>query len=500
MLIHHALPEFAWEGKRLAELFHKVWNILQKASADSDTIICILDGLNECEEQDRNRLLRAIAQLYSGRKSSPSESHQPKLKFLLTSRSYSQGFGIQKQVEVLGNALPNMHIEGKTERNAISRNINIVIRDRISTLSLELFREVNESEKLLLQRELLSVTHETHRLSKKIFNTIRGIEDPEDPEIIHWAITNGHSGLLRILLETGNTLQMDLNCTGSDRTPLSHAAEKGHTEVVEQLLETGRVKLDSTDNAGRTPLFYASLHLRDDIVRLLLKAEAKINHVDENGRTPMSHVAEMGKATMVQTLLDAKADIEVRDKSGKTAIFHAVQNNQDVVVDMLLKGNSIIDSKDHRGHTPLFWAAKEGNDRVLTQLLATGMAEVNLKDIMGRTALSYAAQNGHNKVVAKLVGASQAEVNSTSARRLGRRTALSFAAENGHFAVVKELLAVDNIDINLMSDFWEDVPSHKTALDYARENGHTDVAQLILDYRTKKSVLRRIMRGRLGRD
>ncbi|KAF7511881.1 hypothetical protein GJ744_003114 [Endocarpon pusillum] len=493
LLVHHALPDFAFEGKRLAELFHKLWNILLKASAGSDTIICVLDGLDECEQQGRNRLLRAIAQYHQEGKSSASESHLPKLKFLLTSRSDNQDSSIQKQLEVLLDVSPYMRIEDNAE-NAIGRDINTVIEDQISTLNLELFRH-------------------------KVFDTIRGVEDPEDLEIIHWAITNGHSGLVRIRIETDNVLGINSNCDGSDRTPLSYAAEKGYTGVIEQLLETGRANLESTDNVGRTPLHYASMCDRDDVVRLLLKAEAKTNQVDRNGRTLLSLVAESGKAIMVRMLLDAKADIETQDRYGRAALFYAAQNNHDTVVEillksktnvnlrdkedqsplsvavknghakvvemllgakpdinlldqssetmlsraaqngddavvaLLLKANPTVDSKDHKGRTPPILAAREGYDIVVSQLLATGLAGVDLKDVTGRTALSYAASQGHDGVVSQLLATGLADVNSRCTLHFGQRTPLSFAAEEGHCAVIEQLLAVENIVITGKSKF-----------------------------------------------
>ncbi len=55
------------------------------------------------------------------------------------------------------------------------------------------------------------------------------------------------------------------------------------------------------------------------------------------------------------------------------------------------------------GQTPLSWAAENGHEAVVQQLLAKG-ADIETKDTWyGRTPLSWAAENGHEAVVQQLL-------------------------------------------------------------------------------------------------
>lgn len=62
-----------------------------------------------------------------------------------------------------------------------------------------------------------------------------------------------HPELLRTLLRIGSNIE-SRDCVG--RTPLSHAAETGTSDVVNMLIEEG-ANIETTDDNGRTPMSYA---------------------------------------------------------------------------------------------------------------------------------------------------------------------------------------------------------------------------------------------------
>ena len=66
LLIHHAMLDYAAEGNRLPQLFHKLWNILIKATTDlkAGEVVCILDALDECEESGRYEIIGALNAFY----------------------------------------------------------------------------------------------------------------------------------------------------------------------------------------------------------------------------------------------------------------------------------------------------------------------------------------------------------------------------------------------------------------------------------------------------
>jgi hypothetical protein len=62
---------------------------------------------------------------------------------------------------------------------------------------------------------------------------------------------------------------------GSGVSLLSLASQYGNTDLIQALLATKKVDIESTDNAGRTPLMYAAGSKKVETVRMLLEAPAR---------------------------------------------------------------------------------------------------------------------------------------------------------------------------------------------------------------------------------
>ncbi|RYP49195.1 hypothetical protein DL768_005073 [Monosporascus sp. mg162] len=95
------------------------------------------------------------------------------------------------------------------------------------------------------------------------------------------AVETGDVEMVKLLLDRGADVAV-VNKDGwtpliaalnnkSGQTPLSWAAANGCKAVVQLLLDTGKVDIDSIDNNGRTPLQWAVERGHETIVRLLLK-------------------------------------------------------------------------------------------------------------------------------------------------------------------------------------------------------------------------------------
>ena len=70
-------------------------------------------------------------------------------------------------------------------------------------------------------------------------------------------------------------IQSIANPSRNGKTPLHDAAEKGHTNVVRELLENCNTKINATNSMGRTPLMVAVMKGHFPIVQALLKNGAK---------------------------------------------------------------------------------------------------------------------------------------------------------------------------------------------------------------------------------
>lgn len=113
---------------------------------------------------------------------------------------------------------------------------------------------------------------------------------PHDDKDLFWAVKGGHTDAVRALLEE----DADINALDDEeRTPLSHAAERGYGEIVSVLLERGApVDAAPTEGERRTPLSYAAGDGHAAVVLLLLAKGADVNASDAQQWTPLATVAE----------------------------------------------------------------------------------------------------------------------------------------------------------------------------------------------------------------
>jgi ankyrin repeat protein len=107
------------------------------------------------------------------------------------------------------------------------------------------------------------------------------------------AAENGHENIVQLLLDAShrqsilsrmiNRLRIDAPDT-LGRTPLWHAANGGHIAVVKLLLSTGKVKPDRGDTDTITPLGCAAANGHIQVVRLLTECGLHLNTPDGIGR------------------------------------------------------------------------------------------------------------------------------------------------------------------------------------------------------------------------
>ncbi|KAK6516739.1 hypothetical protein TWF506_006631 [Arthrobotrys conoides] len=147
---------FQVTGEEFTRSFRELWDALLCASDENaGEIVCILDAIDECEDDGRSRLAHALSELYS-----TNTKRSTNLKFLLTSRPYGeirQGF---RPLEVPG--LPVIHLSGESEEEMkkISLEIDIFIKAKVQSIGAQL-RLRNDEETLLLQ-ELMRVPNRTY--------------------------------------------------------------------------------------------------------------------------------------------------------------------------------------------------------------------------------------------------------------------------------------------------------------------------------------------------
>ncbi|KAM3525751.1 hypothetical protein NHJ13051_003837 [Beauveria bassiana] len=257
------------------------------------------------------------------------------------------------------------------------------------------------------------------------------------------------------------------------RTALSRAAEKGHGDVVNTLIEF-HADVNAVDaGSGRTAPSMAAEAGHDTIVELLVDRGAQIDQIDFRFQTPLLYAARGGHSPIVRRLLQRQAKVDHRDaRGGRTALSWAAGNGHLDSAKILLQFGASLNSQDDMGCTPLAWAAREGHDGVLCFLLDFG-ADVYAEDAEGHTALFWAAANGHGAAAKLLV-----EKYALDGKRLAvneSRSIVMAAAKNAHDEVFGVLLAEDVAPVNCHD------ANGRTMLSHVSDSANTRIVKLLLD-------------------
>ena len=126
--------------------------------------------------------------------------------------------------------------------------------------------------------------------------------------------------------------------------------------------------LDSTDDAGRTPLMLTLTLYRyqnGGLSEALIGMGADPNLAMNNGTTPLMAAASNGHYDALKALIAAGADLDVCDSQGKTALHHAISWRDEKSARLLVKKGAKFDIPDRSGVTAGEMAASAGMDSVI---------------------------------------------------------------------------------------------------------------------------------------
>ncbi|KAJ7592291.1 ankyrin repeat-containing domain protein [Mycena floridula] len=295
-----------------------------------------------------------------------------------------------------------------------------------------------ETEDLMMLKLLVKVSQE------------RGCFDPnrilDGGTLLHTAaMHNSRPEFTRFLLEFPQ-INPDIRAQRygiySGHTPLSYAAESGHTEIVNVLVQQQGINPNSTCLFGRTPLLCAIQRGHLDIIRILLQLP----------------------------------NIDIKGPNGKTVLYYALWADHLEVVDFLLRTSDI----DPSAGGPLWYAAKEGRWKLVQLFMKHPqiLPDAHIQNSDGMTLLMLSARhNADSEMVHHLLNDWHVEPDRKD--RQGR-TALSHASECGHRLLVKVLLTMPNVDPNSQDCVRRTPLFYASHLIFNRPSPMVEIVKLLL--------------------
>ncbi|PKK51843.1 hypothetical protein CI102_5889 [Trichoderma harzianum] len=373
----------------------------------SSQVVCVLDGLDECEKESLGQLLDAIGTYLS----TSEEKERPRLKLILLSRP---------QPAILERSLGQYEqIRLDASGTEISRDIETYIFAKVAELAYD--QNLSEEQIAQVQRALLAGADGTFLWVGFVANELQGRSWDKMNEILH-RVPKGLGGVYQRLLQqiedkdalvpilqwvvlaarplTLDELTAATGIKGSgnfsatdvirNRLRLCGLMVKIQGNVVNLVHESAKEFFQSNQvnikgisrfrmnhDTHRSLMRTCLEHVERAWAKLLIKESSRaISRKDNYGRTPLSWAVNRGHRDMVELLLDHGARINVKDRSDLTALHVAVTGQHKEIVSVLIDRGARLESKSEHGDTPLIRAI-QANSREIIQILLERGARVS---------------------------------------------------------------------------------------------------------------------------
>ena len=193
---------------------------------------------------------------------------------------------------------------------------------------------------------------------------------------LHRACQNGDASVVRIIGKYASVLAT----TKDGNTPLHIAANWGHKECVEALLQLDAPTI-LWNSAGKTALHVACEKRHMQIAKMIGKDT--LLATDKDGNTPLHIAAARGHKECVEALLQLDASTSLKNAAGKTELHIACVRGHVRIVKIVGKNASLLaTTKD--SDSPLHIAAARGHKECVEALLQMD-APLMLRNAAGKT-------------------------------------------------------------------------------------------------------------------
>ncbi|CAK8574346.1 unnamed protein product [Lathyrus sativus] len=290
---------------------------------------------------------------------------------------------------------------------------------------------------------------------------------------LHLAAQRGDVGAVRqILLDIDS--QIMGNLSGDDDVDLNA-----------EIAEVRALVVNEENELGETALFTAAEKGHLDVVKELLKHSTlqTVSKKNRSGFDPLHIAASQGHHAIVQVLLDYDPSLSktIGPSNSTPLITAATRGHVEVVNELLSKDGSLLEIARSNGKNALHLAARPGHIEIVKALLSKDPQLARRTDKKGQTALHMAVKGQSCDVVKLLLEADAAIVMLPD--KFGN-TALHVATRKKRVEIVNELLLLPDTNVNALTR------DHKTALDIAENLPLSEESSDIKDVLSRYGALR----------
>lgn len=306
-------------------------------------------------------------------------------------------------------------------------------------------------------------------------------------------LLKGHDSLLKDTFSFSFIKKIDLSLKNHQgQTPLHLAAGHSNFKILKSLLEASKSLniINSIDNQGRTPIFYAISANRKENVQLLINYGADLNQSDYKLFTPLLLTCLENKLLLFKLLIRGGADINYKGTLERITPLHlTITNNLDEMTRQLLFKGAKSNILTPTGLHPIHLAASINKTCLISIFAAKGIS-LNLKANNGFCPIHFAAEQGNIKAISTIISMEEdsidrpIEANGIEEKLLhplNGATPLHLAALHSQNETVQYLL-------DLKADPETLDMQDKSVLDFASLSSSKSTLELLYPYKLSKNT------------
>ncbi|XP_046361397.2 uncharacterized protein LOC124138676 [Haliotis rufescens] len=289
-----------------------------------------------------------------------------------------------------------------------------------------------------------------------------------DRTLLMFAAESGHLDVFNVLLN----LKADVLLTDKKGyTCLHHACKSGSKDVSIAIVKLCPDLMNVFAEKGLTAAMLCCLSGQNEVLKELVRLGANLSLTDNKGRNCLHLACESGPPSTVKYLLSLKTtDINSKGWLRQTPAMIAALHGHFDVYNLLVSEGADLSHTDDNNNDCLMLACMGGSMPIVKHILPLKLFAINKREGLNKTPVLLAAERGHSDVYNLLVSEG-ADLSLTDDYK---HDCLMLACIGGSMPIVKHLLSLKTFDINTRQWF------NKTPVMLAAQRGHVDVYNLLV--------------------